>query len=88
MSKGCKAMKTIRKLSIPFSNKARVVVRLAIGLAAGLVGVANMLSTVVPRLNWDILLGVWTSNAHYSAQKLTVVVGFFLVMLSYGLIRG
>ncbi len=81
-------MKTIRKLSIPFSDKARVVVRLAIGLAAGLVGVANMLSTVVPRLNWDILLGVWTSNAHYSAQKLTVVVGFFLVMLSYGLIRG
>jgi phosphatidylglycerol lysyltransferase len=81
-------MKTIRKLSIPFSDKVRVVVRLAIGLAAGLVGVANMLSTVVPRLDWDILLGVWTSNAHYSAQKLTVVVGFFLVMLSYGLIRG
>ena len=47
-----------------------------------------MLSAIVPRLNWDILLGVWTIEQQHGAQKLTVVVGFFLVMLSYGLIRG
>ncbi len=81
-------MKTLLKPSLPFSNNTRLIVRLVIGLVTGLVGVADMLSAVVPKLNWDILLGVWTINAYHGAQKLTVVVGFFLVMLSYGLIRG
>src|SRR5213593_538265 len=64
------------------------VIRSVIGLATGLVGLADMLSAVVPKLNWDIPLGVWPIIAYHDAQKLTVVVGFFLVMLSYGLIRG
>ncbi len=81
-------MKTLLKPSLPFSDNTRLTVRLVIGLVTGLVGVADMLSAVVPKLNWDILLGVWTINAYHGAQKLTVVVGFFLVMLSYGLIRG
>ncbi|HEX6108257.1 MAG TPA: phosphatidylglycerol lysyltransferase domain-containing protein, partial [Ktedonobacteraceae bacterium] len=81
-------MKTLLKPSLPFSDNTRLIVRLVIGLVTGLVGVADMLSAVVPKLNWDILLGVWTINAYHGAQKLTVVVGFFLVMLSYGLIRG
>jgi phosphatidylglycerol lysyltransferase len=81
-------MKIIPKLSLPFSDDTRMIVRLTIGLATGLVGVADMLSAVVPKLNWDVLLGVWPIVASHNAQKLTVVVGFFLVMLSYGLIRG
>ena len=81
-------MKIMPKLSLPFSDDTRMVVRLAIGLATGLVGLADMLSAVVPKLNWDILSGVWPIVVYHGAQKLTVVVGFFLVMLSYGLIRG
>src|SRR5438477_2294311 len=81
-------MKIRPKLSLPFSEDTRMIVRLAIGFATGLVGIADMLSAVVPKLNWDILLGVWPIVASHGAQKLTVVVGFFLVMLSYGLIRG
>jgi len=81
-------MKIMPKLSLPFSEDTCMIVRLAIGLATGLVGIADMLSAVVPKLNWDILLGVWPIVASHSAQKLTVVIGFFLVMLSYGLIRG
>ncbi len=86
--KGFKTMKIMPELSLPFSQDTRMIVRLVIGLATGLVGIADMLSAVVPKLNWDILLGVWPIVAYHSAQKLTVVVGFFLVMLSYGLIRG
>src|SRR6266705_3520960 len=81
-------MKIMPKLSLPFSDDTRMIVRLAIGLATGLVGLADMLSAVVPKLNWDIPLGVWPIVVYHGAQKLTVVVGFFLVMLSYGLIRG
>ena len=81
-------MKIRPKLSLPFSEDTRMIVRLAIGFATGLVGIADMLSAVVPKLNWDILLGVWPIVASHGAQKLTVVIGFFLVMLSYGLIRG
>ena len=81
-------MKIKPKLPLPSSDDTSMIVRLAIGLATGLVGIADMLSAVVPKLNWDILLGVWPMLAYQSAQKLTVVVGFFLVMLSYGLIRG
>jgi phosphatidylglycerol lysyltransferase len=81
-------MKTQLKLSLPLFDRARMTVRFVIGLATGLVGIADMLSAVVSKLHWDILLGVWTINAHPGVQKLTVVVGFFLVMLSYGLIRG
>lgn len=81
-------MKTILKLLKPYSDQVRIIVRFIIGLATGLVGVADMLSAIVPRLNWDILLGAWPIVSHHGVQKLTVVVGFFLVMLSYGLIRG
>src|SRR5260370_9795352 len=35
-----------------------------------------------------MLLGAWPVDTHYGMHKLIVVVGFFLLMLSYGLIRG
>ncbi len=89
-------MKTIRKLSLPFSDKTRIIVRLVIGLATGLVGIVNMLSIIVPKPNWgilpnwDVLQGAWPIDLHHAValHKLTLVIGFFLVMLSYGLIRG
>jgi phosphatidylglycerol lysyltransferase len=83
-------MKTIPKLSLPFSDTTRMMVRLAIGLATGLVGVANMLRVIVPNPPWDIMQGEWPIAVHpgIGVYKLTVVTGFFLVMLSYGLIRG
>src|SRR5215472_13690851 len=81
-------MKMMPKLSLPFSDNTRMMVRLTIGLATGLVGLADMLSAIFPKLKWDILSDVWPMVVYHSAQKLTVVVGFFLVMLSYGLIRG
>lgn len=81
-------MKSIPKLPKSSSEKVRMIVRYAIGLATGIVGVADMLSAIVPKFNWDILLGAWPFDVHYGTYKLTVVVGFFLVMLSYGLMRG
>ncbi|MBV9616069.1 MAG: DUF2156 domain-containing protein [Ktedonobacteraceae bacterium] len=43
----------------------------------------------MPRLHWNILPGAWPLTIHRAhAQTLTVVVGFFLIMLSYGLARG
>ncbi len=81
-------MKSIPKLPKSSSEKVRMIVRYAIGLATGVVGVADMLSAIVPKFNWDILLGAWPFNVHYATHKPTVVVGFFLVMLSYGLMRG
>src|SRR5260370_7165723 len=63
-------------------------IRFILALATGSTGIANMLSVIVPKLNWDMLLGAWPVDTHYGMHKLIVVVGFFLLMLSYGLIRG
>src|SRR5262245_4397171 len=77
--------------SSPFiqSRRIRHIVRYLIGLITGLVGLADMLSAIVPHLDWSILLGAWPIVAHREhAQIFIVVVGFFLIMLSYGLMRG
>ena len=81
-------MKPLLQQLKPSSNKACMIVRYAIGLATGLAGIVDMLSAIVSRLNWNILLGAWPIVVHHEVQRLTVVVGFFLVILSYGLIRG
>jgi len=71
------------------SDPIRHIIRYSIGLITGLVGFADMLSAIVPKLNWDIPLGAWPILDHrVPAQTFTVVVGFFLIMLSYGLARG
>jgi phosphatidylglycerol lysyltransferase len=69
-------------------NRLRTSIRFLMGVAIGLIGLADMASALLPKLNWDILLGTWPVDVHHGAPKLTVVVGFFLVMLSYGMIRG
>ncbi len=81
--------KRINDVQLPFPPSARNATRRTIALIICLVGIADMLSAIVPKLNWDILLGAWPVTVHrVHAQTLTVVVGFFLIMLSYGLARG
>ncbi len=63
-------------------------IRLIAGVVLGLVGFANMFFALFPKPTWDILLGAWPTDIHHGVQKLIVVIGFFLVMLSYGLMRG
>jgi len=71
------------------TDRACRVVRFLVGLATASVGLADMLSAIVPRLSWTVLLGVWPLISHrVQAQTVTVVIGFFLIMLSYGLARG
>jgi hypothetical protein len=81
-------MQTIRKLSLPFSDSAHIIVRLAIGLAIGLTGIVNMLYAIVkPQL--EFLQREWPIEIHQGiGYRLMVVIGFFLVMLSSGFIRG
>ncbi len=79
----------IRTLSFHRPDRIRHITRYIIGLVTGLVGAADMLSAIIPRLDWSILLGAWPiMNHRVPAQTFTVVVGFFLIMLSYGLARG
>ncbi len=47
-----------------------------------------MLFAIIPSIDWSMLLGEWSLDAHLGLYKLTVVMGFFLLMLSYGLARG
>jgi phosphatidylglycerol lysyltransferase len=62
--------------------------RLTIAVATGLIGLADMLSIIFPKPNWDMVLGTWTVNTHYGMHKLIVVCGFVLLMLFSGLMRG
>ncbi|TME56211.1 MAG: hypothetical protein E6I59_18970, partial [Chloroflexi bacterium] len=80
-------MKTIYLVAL-YSDRLRNLIRFIIGFATGLVGLADMASVIIPRLNWDILLVTWPLAIHLKVHPMVVVVGFFLVMLSYGLLRG
>jgi len=68
--------------------RSRKIIRIIVALAIGLAGSANMLSVIFPRPNWDMLLGAWPLDVHHSEHKLIVIAGFFLLMLTYGLLRG
>ena len=68
--------------------RSRKIIRRTIAVAIGLTGIANMLFAIIPRVDWSMLLGEWSLDTHHSLYKLTVVTGFFLLMLSYGLARG
>lgn len=77
------------KSSFDHNRQVRRIVRYLIGFITSLVGVADMLSAIMPRSNWSTFLGVWPILDHRApAQSFTVVIGFFLIMLSYGLARG
>ncbi len=68
--------------------RSRKIIRLIIAVAIGLTGIANMLFAIIPSIDWSMLLGAWPLDTHHGLYKLTVVIGFFLLMLSYGLARG
>ncbi len=71
------------------TNRIRRITRIIIGLITGFVGLTDMLSAIVPKLNWSILLGAWPIvSQRVQAQTFTVMIGFFLIVLSYGLARG
>mgnify|MGYP001283972291 CR=1 FL=1 len=70
----------------PFRFRNRI--RSTLGLVTGLVGLANMLAVILPKPTWDVLLGAWPVDVYHGVHKLLVVIGFFLVMLSYGMMRG
>jgi phosphatidylglycerol lysyltransferase len=90
MNKGLRPMvREINTASFSHINKVRRIVRYLIGFITSLVGTADMLSVIIPRSNRNFLLGIWPILSHrVSAQSFTVVIGFFLIMLSYGLARG
>ncbi|GAC1358764.1 MAG: hypothetical protein NVS2B12_14040 [Ktedonobacteraceae bacterium] len=79
-----------KKFSLNINNdRTRHIVRYLIGCFTAAVGVADMLSAIVPKSSWSDFLGVWLVMHHrLPAQTFTVVVGFFLLVLSYGLVRG
>src|SRR5260370_19933319 len=72
----------------PSTYGSQKFIRTIMALATGLVGSSNMLSAILPRPNWDMLLGAWPLDVHHGVYKLIVIVGFFLLMLSNGLARG
>ncbi len=82
-------MKTrIKAVQTLHRQRPRYLMRLAIALATGLIGLADMLSIIFPKPNWDMVLGTWPVNTHYGMHKLIVVCGFVLLMLFSGLMRG
>src|SRR5919205_1937634 len=90
MNRGLHCMnKDINGSPFEHNNQLRHSVRYLIGFVTCLVGIADMLSAILPRLNESFLLGAWPIvNHRVPAQSFTVVTGFFLIMLSYGLARG
>lgn len=82
-------MQTEMKHPTMKSDRMRHVIRYLTGLVTALVGLSDMLSAIVPRFSWSFFLGAWPIlNHRVPAQTFTVVVGFFLIVLSYGLARG
>lgn len=69
-------------------HRPRYLIRLMIALATGLTGLVYMLSIILPKPDWALVLTIWSSDTHYGMHKLIVVCGFFLLILSYGLTRG
>ncbi|WP_161981991.1 bifunctional lysylphosphatidylglycerol flippase/synthetase MprF [Dictyobacter alpinus] len=71
------------------SDRIRHIIRYLTSLITVLVGLSDMLSAIVPRFSWSFFLGAWPIlNHRVPAQTFTVVVGFFMIVLSYGLARG
>jgi phosphatidylglycerol lysyltransferase len=79
----------IEDIKFRHARLTRNIIRYIIGLLTGLVGIADMLSAIVPRMDWSSSLGVWPIITRGpNAQTFVVVVGFFLLMLSYALAKG
>jgi phosphatidylglycerol lysyltransferase len=64
--------------------------RFLVGLLVGLTGVAEMFSVFAPRLHLGVILDAWPLDLETASalRSIAVVVGFLLIMLSRGLMRG
>ena len=68
----------VNKISFLKNDHIRHIVRYLIGCFTAAVGIADMLSAIVPKSSWSDFLGVWLVMHHrLPAQTFTVVVGFF-----------
>ena len=86
------------RITIPHlwsSDRLRPIVRYIFAITTLLVGISDMLSVMLPKLSnivsndWNIFFINWPLENHrVPAQSFTVVIGFFLIVLSYGLMRG
>jgi phosphatidylglycerol lysyltransferase len=82
-------MEAVNKQATIKSDRVQHMIRYLAGFITGVVGIADMLSSIVPRFTWSFFLGAWPIiNHRIPAQTFTVVIGFFLILLSYGLARG
>lgn len=59
-----------------------------LGTLTGLVGFANLLTIILSREAQNVWLGVWMLDTYNSIHKLLAVIGFFLIMLVPGMMRG
>lgn len=74
-------MKTVR-----FPTHKRV--RALLGLLTGGVGLANLLAIILSREVQNVWLGEWMLDTYHNVHKLLAVMGFFLIMLMHGMVRG
>lgn len=64
------------------------VIRRLMAVATALIGLTNMISTLSLRPVWHLLLDAWGLDMHRSMNRLIILSGFFLLMLSPALARG
>ena len=69
------------------SKYVQRVVRYLLGSTTALIGGANMLSIILPYADFSPIPSSFLHQKSF-ATPLTIVLGFFLIMLSYGLARG
>lgn len=67
--------------------RSQRIIRLLLALATALVGLTNMISILSLRPTWHVLLDVWGLDGR-SIDRLLILSGFFLLMLSPALARG
>ncbi len=63
-------------------------VRALLGLLTGGVGLANLLAIILSREVQNVWLGAWMLDTYHNVHKLLAVMGFFLIMLVHGMVRG
>jgi phosphatidylglycerol lysyltransferase len=78
----------ISKMAFTQRKSIRRVVRSLSGLTIGLVGASDMGSAIIHRFHGSLEWPIVSISNRVSAQTFTVVAGFFLIVLSYGLARG
>src|ERR1700730_3977756 len=69
-------------------HRPQYLARSTIAVIAVALGLADMVSALIPRLHWQPVLEAWPLAVNPHTSALTLVIDLFLVMLSYGLLPG